>query len=63
MKISELEEVSLTSDNDNCIYVQDIKTSTVPMSEVFDWIKQQSIENGLTIELMSNKIIFVKHNI
>lgn len=64
MKISNLVKVSLTSGNiENCIYVKDIKTSTISMSEVFDWIKQHSIEKGLTVELRGDKIIFIKHNI
>lgn len=65
MKISEMKQIFPTSDVvDNFFYVEAINTnkmSTVSMSSVFDWTKQHSIENGLTVELRGDKIIFIKH--
>lgn len=32
----------------------------ISLREIFEWIKNQSIKNGLTVELKSDRIIFIK---
>lgn len=64
-KITDLRQINFTSEIiDNCFYVDKINTKDmayVPMSKVFEWIKDQAIENGLTVELKCEQIIFIKH--
>lgn len=53
---------------DNCFYIQrrndpNSVTSIVSMNSVFEWIKQKAVEEGLTIELQENIIIFTPGNV
>lgn len=38
------------------------RSVTINLQEVFDWIKEESIKNGLTVELKNNQIMFITGN-
>ena len=47
---------------DNCLHVEyhnNQAVSIVKMSSVFDWIKERSIESGLTVKMEGDKIMFI----
>jgi len=65
-KISEYTQAEFTGDKiDNCFYVDRNEygqaTSVVSMLTVFEYIKKSAMEeDGLTVELTGNNIIFIK---
>lgn len=64
MKISELPKKVFTGEFiNNCFFVDEINTtnmSSVPLRSIFDFIKSEALKDGLTVELKSDRIIFIK---
>ena len=64
-KISELPQKTFESDMiDNCFFVDKINTpfmSAVPLKSVFEEIIKKAKENGLTIELQSERIVIIRN--
>lgn len=62
-KITDLPKVKFTSDIiNNCFVVNDpyFPVNRVAMSDIFNWIKETAIKDGLTVELKDNNIMFIK---
>ena len=63
VNISDLPESEFTDDKiDNCIYVDfssNPETKNVRMQVVFNWIKKQAIDGGLTVKMEGEKIMFI----
>lgn len=50
---------------DNCFYVENpyAPMHYVKLSEIFNWIKEKAeLDEGLTVELKDNKIMFISGN-
>lgn len=50
-------------DVDNCFFVQDLNRPTmaaVKLDAIFDWIKKSAVDTGLTVEIKSDRIVFIK---
>ncbi len=66
-KISELEQKTFESDMiDNCFFVDKINTnemSAIPLKSIFDEIIKRAKEQGLIVELKSDRIVFIKNEI
>ena len=62
--IHELEEAKFNSDNiDHCFYVQNLNTpemQRIPLQNIFNWIKETALKEGLTVKLIDNNIMFIK---
>lgn len=62
-KINELPIEPFTDDKiTNCFYVENMNTpimKVVEMQNIFDWIKKESVKNGLTVKLNNNSIMFI----
>lgn len=64
MKISELPTKDFNSSEINeLVFIQNQNTPEmyrVEMAKIFNWIKEQALSNGLTVELTGNNIMFIK---
>jgi hypothetical protein len=62
-KITDLPQTTFNADIiDNCFFVDKINTrqmSAVKLKSVFDEIIKRASESGLTVELQSDKIVFI----
>jgi hypothetical protein len=61
MKISEIPVQEFAS-NDTCFYIEVANRPTVKavgMQNVFDWIRDEAIKNGLTVKMVDDGIMFI----
>lgn len=65
-KISQLERAKFTSKTiDNCYYVErtnPFELKVVSFIDIFNWIKETAIKEGLTVKMVDSKIMFIKGN-
>lgn len=64
-KITELEQRDFNGEDIDHLWYVDTPykvTYAVPMSKVFDWIKEKAEAEGLTVELKGEQIIFIAGN-
>ena len=50
---------------DNCFFVADMnkpEMRNVPLKGIFEWIKEESNKNGLTVKLLDDNIIFITND-
>lgn len=63
-RILELQETEFTDDQiDHCFYVENLNTQNmkrVRMSNIFNWIKETAIKEGLTVKMDGEQIMFIK---
>lgn len=63
-KLSDLPQADFSGDEiDNCLFVRNMGTPelvSVPMSNVFNWIKHKAETEGLYVEMKSDRIVFIK---
>lgn len=50
-------------DIDNIFFVDSIPAPLhrISLGDIFDWIRETAIKEGLTVELQDNKIVFIKN--
>ena len=62
-KINELKERKFTSrDIDHCLYVANMNEPDmhyVKMENIFNWIKEEALKNGLTVKMEGERIMFI----
>jgi hypothetical protein len=62
-KITDLPVTSPPYEIENCFSVNNLNKpnmSRMNLGDVFNWIKEESIKNGLTVVMKDDKIMFIK---
>ena len=61
-KISELPEREYTNEEIGCSFFVDNPSDPlykVSLNKIFEWVKEKSLTNGLTVKMVDDKIMFI----